>query len=166
MSDFPGLPESALPETDEEFVFTDSPSKGSKYFFESGTYPATIVSFQKTMSKNGKPQLIFGLVGTSGKASGIDYKLYMGRKWEESDPGFSPENEQPKDVYKFGKVLDVVGIPKVPAGQSRVFKKSDIIGKSVGLVLKQDTFDGKDRMKADAIVVLPTSLASNDTVPF
>lgn len=171
----PGVDEPVSPEQ-EIFTFIE-PIEGerpSKYFFAAGTYPGKIVSLTKGMSKSGNPQYVVSLVGTGGPARGIDYKDYVGRPWEKTDPGYTENAVAPNTVWKFSKLLDAVGVPKVAPGQVRNFTKADIVGKDVGVELKQDEYNGKKSMKVDRLVPfgsipvtnVTAGQLSNDNIPF
>jgi hypothetical protein len=165
---FPGT--EPVSEEQEQFTFVDtSATKKSKYVFDNGVYPAKIVSLVAGMSSKGQPQFIVGLVGTGGAAKGIDYKLSAPRNWLPTDPGYSETAENPGSTWKFDKVLDVAGVPKVAKGTPRSFSVSQVVGKDVGLKLSKSEYNGKERMSADAVLPLSACTvqaeAAND-IPF
>ncbi len=163
----PGL--EPVAEAEEAFTFTQpaDTEKPSKYAFADGKYPAKIVNLAKNLSSKGNPQFVVTCLGTGGFAKGIEYKEYVGRPWEASDPGYSPTNAQPNTLWKLSKLLDAVGVAKAPVGQPRNFNKSDVVGKEVTLNLKAEEYNGKTRMKvADLLPPTPVTTTNSEVPAF
>jgi len=151
----PGLT-SPVPANEESFDFTPPPESGSttrtsKYFFEGGNYPAKAVSIVPyTAQSSGASMLLLTLVGTGGKAAGIDYKKYL------------PLTGKGAGITE--RILkQAFGIQKNETGAYK-FKPSDVVSKDCTLKLVQETYNGKDRM-AVADVLAPETTSTSE-IPF
>lgn len=150
----PGLDSGPVDPSEESFSFQGSDEdpnapRPSKYLFADGQYPATAVSIVQAVSQAGNKQFVLTCIGTNGKASGIDYKVFL--------------PIEGKAVWKTEKTLAAFGVAK-GAGNAWNFTKADVVGKSCTLDLVAEEYNGKTRMVVKAVFA-PTAPATPDNGP-
>ncbi len=161
-------------ETEEALTFTGSAEaaakadaggqpRKSKFEFDEGFYPVEVTSIKPYTSSAGNPMFLVTLIGIGNDAArGIDYRRYL--PLTGNGVGITQRTLKVFGVAPTGTTAD--GEPVYS------FKPSQVIGKRASAKLVKEEYNGKTRMKVDAVFalrgneVLDAPKASSNEVPF